>query len=205
MELTESSIKKAVIRSQHCQRNWNLEKEIPQEDLQTMVHAITNCPSKQNAAFYNVYTITDRDTIERIHEKTEGFYHRDEEKMVSNSQTLANVLFVFTNNTEKSNRLNKKRDSYGDNEASVGRDLHMATGIAAGYLNLTSSLMGYNTGCCACFEGDEIQEILNTKDEIVLLMGVGHKGDIPRRIHHADNSLTFPAIPKEDIAVTYIT
>jgi len=204
MELTESSIKKAVIRSQHCQRNWNLEKEIPQEDLQTMVHAITNCPSKQNAAFYNVYTITDRDTIERIHEKTEGFYHRDEEKMISNSQTLANVLFVFTNNTEKSNRLNKKRDIYGDNEAIIGRDLHMATGIAAGYLNLTSSLMGYNTGCCACFEGDEIQEILNTEDEIVLLMGVGHKGDIPRRIHHADNNLTFPAIPKENIAVTYI-
>jgi len=204
MELTESSIKKAVIRSQHCQRNWNLEKEIPQEDLQTMVHAITNCPSKQNAAFYNVYTITDRDTIERIHEKTEGFYHRDEEKMISNSQTLANVLFVFTNNTENSNRLNKKRDIYGDNEAIIGRDLHMATGIAAGYLNLTSSLMGYNTGCCACFEGDEIQEILNTEDEIVLLMGVGHKGDIPRRIHHADNNLTFPAIPKENIAVTYI-
>ena len=204
MELTESSIKKAVIRSQHCQRNWNLEKEIPQEDLQTMVHAITNCPSKQNAAFYNIYTITDRDTIERIHEKTEGFYHRDEEKMISNSQTLANVLFVFTNNTEKSNRLNIKRDIYGDNEAIIGRDLHMATGIAAGYLNLTSSLMGYNTGCCACFEGDEIQEILNTEDEIVLLMGVGHKGDIPRRIHHADNNLTFPAIPKENIAVTYI-
>ena len=204
MELTESSIKKAVIRSQHCQRNWNLEKEIPQEDLQTMVHAITNCPSKQNAAFYNIYTITDRDTIERIHEKTEGFYHRDEEKMISNSQTLANVLFVFTNNTENSNRLNKKRDIYGDNEAIIGRDLHMATGIAAGYLNLTSSLMGYNTGCCACFEGDEIQEILNTEDEIVLLMGVGHKGDIPRRIHHADNNLTFPAIPKENIAVTYI-
>lgn len=204
MELTESSIKKAVIRSQHCQRNWNLEKEIPQEDLQTMVHAITNCPSKQNAAFYNIYTITDRDTIERIHEKTEGFYHRDEEKMISNSQTLANVLFVFTNNTEKSNRLNIKRDIYGDNEAIIGRDLHMATGIAAGYLNLTSSLMGYNTGCCACFEGDEIQEILNTEDGIVLLMGVGHKGDIPRRIHHADNNLTFPAIPKENIAVTYI-
>ena len=32
-------IEKAVIRSQHCQRNFDLEKEIPEKDLKTLVHA----------------------------------------------------------------------------------------------------------------------------------------------------------------------
>jgi len=205
MELTEVNIKKAVIRSQHCQRNWDLTRRIPDADLDTMVHAITNCPSKQNTAFYNVYAITNRQIIENIHKNTEGFYHRDEDKIISNSQTLANVLFVFTSNTENSKRLSKKRTEFGDSNNSVNRDLHMATGIAAGYLNLTASLLGYSTGCCACFEADEIQKTLNTQDEIILLMGVGFKSDINRRIHHADNSLTFPAIPKENISVTHLS
>ena len=51
-------IEKAVIRSQHCQRNFDLEKEIPEKDLKTLVHASTQCPSKQNISFYNLHFIT---------------------------------------------------------------------------------------------------------------------------------------------------
>jgi len=31
-------IKKAVIRSQHCQRNFDLDKQIPQEDLDLLIY-----------------------------------------------------------------------------------------------------------------------------------------------------------------------
>ena len=31
--MDHKQIQKAVIRSQHCQRNWDLSKQIPQEDL----------------------------------------------------------------------------------------------------------------------------------------------------------------------------
>ena len=51
-------IEKAVIRSQHCQRNFDLEKEIPEKDLKTLVHASSQCPSKQNISFYNLHFIT---------------------------------------------------------------------------------------------------------------------------------------------------
>ena len=45
-------IEKAVHKSQHCQRNWDLSRSIPEEDLQVIETAITACPSKQNYIFY---------------------------------------------------------------------------------------------------------------------------------------------------------
>lgn len=204
MELTHTDIKKAIIRGQHCQRNWDLEKEIPQDDLDLLLHSVTQCPSKQNAAFYNVYAITDRETIEKIHAQTEGFYLIDDDKTVTNSQTLANILFVFTDNTKNSTYIPVKQLEHGDSNPTVTRDLHMATGIASGFLNLTSNILGYSTGCCACFDNNAIKSILETNDDIVLMMGVGHKNTTKnRRIHHDDN-VKFPAIPKEEIKVTRI-
>lgn len=64
MQTTYNDIRKAVIRSQHCQRNWNLDKVIPEEDIDLLVHAVTQCPSKQNISFYKVHFITDRNVIE---------------------------------------------------------------------------------------------------------------------------------------------
>ena len=54
-----ADLKKIIHKSQHCQRNWDLSKEIPQEDMDIMLEAITQCPSKQNKAFYKVHFITD--------------------------------------------------------------------------------------------------------------------------------------------------
>ena len=50
-------IEKAVHKSQHCQRNWDLTKEVPERDLQVMETAVTQCPSKQNYAYYKPYII----------------------------------------------------------------------------------------------------------------------------------------------------
>jgi len=54
---TNIEIEKSVIRSQHTQRNWNLDKQLPKEDVNTLLQAVTNCPSKQNIAFYKVHFI----------------------------------------------------------------------------------------------------------------------------------------------------
>ena len=72
MDLTTPDIKKAVLRSQHCQRNFDLESSIPDADIETLIHAATNCPSKQNIAFYKLHVLTDRDTIEQVHDLATG-------------------------------------------------------------------------------------------------------------------------------------
>jgi len=202
MEL-KTNIQKSVIKSQHCQRNWDLSKQINEDDLELMVHAITQCPSKQNGAFYDVKVIQNRELIVKLHEKTTGFRLNGE--LITNSQVLANTLFVFLAKPEVSNRIAEKNAL--DEQHSVEiiqRDSNIALGIASGYLNLTATMLGYSTGCCQCFSSDEIKELLGTEQDVLLMMGVGYKdSELNRRVHHADHDKVFYSIKKENIDVTY--
>ena len=105
MQETYEEVKKAVLKSQHCQRNWDLSREIDQADLDLIKHSLTNCPSKQNIAYYKVHMITDRNLIEEIHSYTDGFTINIEgSKSVTNSQCLANLLVVFEANDPFQNK-----------------------------------------------------------------------------------------------------
>lgn len=201
MLYSHSEIEKAVVRSQHTQRNWDLTREIPKDDVKTLLHAVTNCPSKQNVAFYKVHFIQDRNVIEEMHKYTEGFSTKrkkgDPVGFETNPQTLANLLVVFEN-------YDFTNDLKGDlhrNAATLSfiktgkwdekklkeleRDRQVAVGIAAGYLNLTASLLGYRTGCCQCFDANAIKEIADLEDKPLLLMGVGfHQKGVDRKKHH---------------------
>ena len=211
---TNNEIEKSVIRSQHTQRNWNLDKQLPKEDVNTLLQAVTNCPSKQNIAFYKIHFIQDRSIIEEIHENTNGFgYGRVNgiRTTETNSQTLANLLVIF----EDYNYLDDLKDDIHRNQATkeyinngklsdarmseLDRDKQVAVGIAAGYLNLTASLMGYRTGCCQCMDNNAIKEIALLKEEPLLLMGIGfpQKG-VSRRRHHI-RDFTFITKKKQPI------
>ena len=84
-------IKKSIHKSQHCNRNWDLSKSIPQEDVDLIVESATQCPVKQNLNYYKTHVITDRDEIEKIHDKTVGIMS-DNGVMLTNSQNLANLM-----------------------------------------------------------------------------------------------------------------
>lgn len=202
MILSNPELKKAIHRSQHCQRNWDLTKEIPEEDMDLIITAATQCPSKQNIAHYKVHAITNRDLIEKIHQNTVGF-----QVVHTNSQVLANLLLVFeykSVDTHKNLFSYNKEISQSDKANSFLRDAHMAVGVAAGYVNVISSIVGYNTGCCACFNGSAIKELLGLENDVLLMMGVGFKDpSLNRRIHHENHDFTFPAIKKEEISIKY--
>jgi len=65
-------LEKAITKSQRCQRNWDLSKDIPIEDIKTLKTSVTQCSSKQNRVFYKVKFITNRDMIEKIYKTTGG-------------------------------------------------------------------------------------------------------------------------------------
>jgi hypothetical protein len=97
-------------------------------------------------------------------------------------------------------------DNLVDREDAYGfvRDCHMAVGIAAGYVNMTASLLGYNTGCCACFDNVSIEDYLKLDGSVELLMGVGYKNeDVNRRIHPVTGFM-FPTKKKQPISVNVI-
>ena len=165
-----TSIHKSVIKSQHCQRNWDLSQPIPQTDIDLMIHAATQCPSKQNNAFYGLSVVQDRNIIEQIHENTHGFrLFNEKNEIITNSQVLANILFVFESVEPSSRVLDKNELDENSDQTIIQRDATIALGIASGYLNLTSTMLGYSTGCCQCLDPEPIKEILQTDDSSFLL------------------------------------
>ena len=215
MQLEHTDIKKAIIRSQHCQRNWDLAQEMPQEDLDLFIHAVQNCPSKQNVAFYKAHFVTNREIIESIHKHTAGFKRPDDGVEETNSQTLANLLVIFesvdpstkNNPNEYVNdelyNIDVSRDVQSDHSL-LKRDENMAIGIAAGYLNLLASMLGYGTGCCACFDGAEVSKIVKNENPIALMMGIGFKDSTRNRREHHQTGFMFPTKTKQEIQVNVI-
>ena len=144
----------SIDRSQHCQRNWDLTKTISDSDVATLVHSVTQCPSKQNYAYYRVHVITDRNTIQNIYDTTTGFRITSTNQVYKNTQTLANVLFAFEAATPSNTRHKQSEQDENTNTDTINKDLLTSLGIATGYLNLTASLLGYYTGYCQCFDSN---------------------------------------------------
>jgi len=213
------AIKKSIFRSQHCQRNWDLSQEMPEEDLDTLMIAATQCPSKQNIAFYKLHFVTNRDLIEKIHGHTKGFVMkhgatRDKTEYTTNAQVLANLLIVFEAYLDLSKASDAVRNEQvidltsgtakSDDLKIIERDRMLAVGVAAGYLNLTASLMGYSTGCCTCFIHDNVQKEMNIKGRPLLLMGIGIADKTRNRRIHQIEDFMFPTKPKQPIPVEWI-
>jgi len=197
-------LKKSIHKSQHCNRNWDLSKSIPKEDVDLIVESATQCPVKQNLNFYKTHVITDRDKIEKIHSKTEGFFI--DGGCHTNSQTLANLIIAFTEDEPKVKRdwnrefdeeTNKWVDISVDVESDTSAtnvDRQMAVGIASGYVNLVSTMLGYETGCCKCFDGKAISKELNGEAPL-LLMGIGYPDTTRNRLeHHKNTNVKFPSL-----------
>ncbi len=208
MNAEYAEIQKAIIRSQHCQRNFDLSKDIPEDDVNILVYAATNCPSKQNIAFYNLHVITDRDLIEKIHDLAPGTHAYDADgNMIAttNSQVLANVIFVYeqlelNDLTEKG--FTKWLDADESDIEVFKRDRATAIGIASGYVNLTASMLGYSTGCCQCFLTNDIKDLLGFKNKPAMIQGIGFKDENRNRRLHGKNDLMFPTRKKEEIVIT---
>lgn len=188
-------LEKTIQKSQHCNRNWDLSKQISDEDMQTLKTSVTECASKQNRVFYKVVWTQDRDKIEKIHEMTDGFtYNYRENLSTTNPQVLANTLFAFVRDDDN-NRRRTKDEFAGKNRNQSDED--RSVGIAAGYLTLTANILGYDTGCCQCMHGDSIREILGVDEEVLLLMGVGYRDQTRSRLEHHNNpDFRFPSFDK---------
>lgn len=207
--LEHIDIKKAVIRSQHCQRNFDLSQQIPEQDLETLVYAATNCPSKQNIAFYNLHVITDREIIERVHELAPGTHAYNEAGELiatTNSQVLANAIFVYEQlelDDLSERGFTKWQNADEADIETFKRDRATAIGIASGYVNLTAAMLGYSTGCCQCFLAHDIKEYLGLKNNPAMVQGVGFKDASRNRRLHEKNGLMFPTRKKEEIVISY--
>lgn len=218
-KFTHKNIVKAIHASQHTQRNYDLTKTIPVEDIKTIITAATQCPSKQNVAFYDLHVIVNQNVIKSIYETTTNIHDESGEyKHLSNPQVLANMLLVFSKKPTLTTSKHREIDLAEHNAEAqkiVDNDTHVAIGLAAGYVNLTASMLGLETGCCSCVMNYEaLKDMLHIDSDPVLLMGVGYKNkNMNRRMHpltgtkeHLENDWAekFPTLKKESIKINYI-
>lgn len=189
------AIKTASEISERCQRNWDLSKTIPEQEINLLKTVIANSPSKQNEEFFSVLFITDRDTIEQIYQTT--LYDANPPSDYNkNPQVLANLLVVFLEITPTTVR------NFGSlNLVEQEKNRNMAIGIASGQLILTAAMLGLKTGFCLCFNSEEVTQVLG---EVPLLtIGIGYPDETKdRRTHHKvgkqfatfDKTITFKSI-----------
>lgn len=202
---------KAIHRSQHVQRNYDLTRDMPEDDIATIVTAATQCPSKQNVAFYKLHVTTDRNIIGQIYTCCKAASNPD------NPQVLGNLVFVFeeyenydknspNTNAEIRAAVNPSSDYHEKALTILESDRFTALGIAAGYVNLVSSQLGYSTGCCSCIlDAPKLKSILELKKEPLLVMGIGYKQDGKnRRVHHLRDNHVFETRKKQPIEINYI-
>lgn len=227
--IAHTEIFKAIHRSQHCQRNWDLTRTIPAEDIELIKVAGTQCPSKQNISYFRLHFVTNREKIEELHTYTMGAVmwgknvgpgplggYNPMGTVYTNPQTLANLLIVFERktleeinsvadgDTPRNGEVWKKEMGIEDEDAlrDLERDANIALGISSGYINLVSNLLGYSTGCCQCMEPKKIRDALGMKNVPLLMMGVGYKNpELNRKIHHLDHSVVFGSNKKQPMEI----
>ena len=239
-------LEKTITKSQRCQRNWDLSRKIPMEDIKTMETSVTQCASKQNRVFYKTVFITDRKVIEKVYRQTwmggyvkdtdwktldewgmtldeirnKDYICRNESKPLeslwgkktydeshhsTNPQVLANLLVAFVRDRDPSEEIRTREERLAgrhpggsDKEhTNVKYDEHVALGIAAGYLTLTSNMLGYSSGCCQCGDKSEVSKILGETEDTLLLMGIGYPDPHRSRLEHHVTGRRFPSRSKE--------
>ena len=199
-------LKKAIDSAQRSQRNYDLSKSIPQDDLETLIYAAVNSPSKQNETHYSLYVYTDQDIIRQIYNNTKKFtmirdqqdadesfkvendiFIQDDTKSVTNSQIYANVLFAYVEEQGDSRGVQHKAAKENPNSTAAkvyNEQIAYSMGISVGELILTANLLGYKTGICSAMDSKPIKKIVGSKNHVKLLVGVGFdNAGTDRRLH----------------------
>ena len=132
-----------IEQTQHCQRNWDLDKSVDQEIIDWLFDVGYTMPTKQNLSSFQIVAFTDRTMIEYLTASAvnKGWHGRQ----VKNPQMLAPVVFTFF---EKKDDEEKKRSL----EKRLGNNTTMTEiGLAAGAMALAANNIGLRTGFCKCF------------------------------------------------------
>lgn len=203
-----SEIKQAVAVTNKAQRNYDLTKCIPQEDLDTLIYAAVNSPSKQNETHYSLHVYTDQAIIKQIYSHTKKFtmirdrqdqdesfkveddvFIQNDAKSVTNSQVYANALFVYVaeQGQTRGSQHRAAKENPNSNAAKVyGEQVAYSMGISVGELILSAGLLGYTTGICSALDTRPIRDILGTKQNPKLLVGVGYPNSQLDRTQHSN-------------------
>lgn len=206
--MNRTTLKSAIDTTQRAQRNYDLSRSIPKLDLDTLIYAATNSPSKQNETHYALHVYTDLDIIRKVYDCTkkftlhmhdeqvegtygidaDGTFWQDDTVSVKNSQILSNVLFVYEEDLGPPRGLDHLAGKEGLGNAVIvyKEQIAYSIGISVGELILSASLLGYKTGICSAMDDLAIKNVLGITNVPKLLVGIGYDNPGTDRRQHAE-------------------
>jgi nitroreductase len=156
--------------AERCQRNWDLNKTIPVQDIDAILSAARNMPTKQNRNYYKIVASTNKEFNEYCYQ-----YSIDTSNPNSinrNAQTNANLLLLYFENFTQD-----WEDKFND---SMSKNALKSIGISSGAAALAANILGYKTGFNQCLDPKPIVKKLNSllqqniNGGLVLTLGIGY-------------------------------
>ncbi len=225
--MKEQEIRDISQKIRKCQRNWQLDRSLPQEHIELFAEIAKHSPSKQDEAYFDVYVITQRSLIEKYYKESVGFTAFEGEVIpenlvvYENSQSRANAVFFWCPKDPKTMRnfyqptdhLNNMNDGEMKDPGTPKdpnewtrkvENTYASIGVSMGCTSFAAGALGYSTGFNKS-HGDFNQHINIPEPRYSL--GIGFP--LEDKPHNVDNEgRTFHSFSLEgdrDINVTHVT
>tara|TARA_B100000686_G_C16739931_1_gene945965 strand:+ start:1245 stop:1868 length:624 start_codon:yes stop_codon:yes gene_type:complete len=157
---------------------FDLEKKVPKEIITSALSDLHwYMPSKQRKMPFHIDVLDWSDPAKRLKIYEHTYRVTPTEDDSYNPQALAPWLLVF------SPRFISEKEIDGNNEYRepryVDQQAHMEIGMASLFLMYIFTSRKLNTGFCRCIKDPHklAEEVFENRQEITLLLGVGHQAD----------------------------
>jgi nitroreductase len=157
LQTQNQSISQAALTTQHCQRNWDYDAIISENDIATLIDIATSMPTKQNLSFYKLIVSTDREFNHFCF--TNAHNPNNNDTFTRNTQVDAPLLLLWCWDPQA--EYDNKELLVPDESISI--NYQKSVMISLGATILTAAQLGYRTGFCQCAVHEPINEKLKEK------------------------------------------
>jgi hypothetical protein len=186
-----------------CQRNWT-DEPVKEEDIELIMKACTNMPTRKNIIDYELFAFTDKEHIKHIFSIAQDDldFSLSNRAKYHNGQMMAPLVLIWGRTDIVDQYLiSDYTEGYADNEnTNNDREVDyrspeqdgtsvttqsMHVGISSSAAAIVAQSLGYQTGFCGCVLNDEmlifLKQFSNNVKEFSVALGVGKgRPGVPR-------------------------
>tara|TARA_B100001287_G_scaffold275147_1_gene282119 strand:+ start:1473 stop:2123 length:651 start_codon:yes stop_codon:yes gene_type:complete len=176
---------------QKCQRNFNLEKAVPDDTAKWLLEIGYATPTKQNLDTFEIVCIRNRDSIKKFvkaatnspeesQDMSPSLKKMLKEGRTQNPQTDANLLFLFfIKRKQRKSKMREEREKGRPADDQYYRvTTNLEIGVSASAIGIAAHSIGMKTGFCRCIDHDALPDILSpykiNKYDLEVMLGVGY-------------------------------
>lgn len=176
---------------QKCQRNFNLDKAVPEDIAKWLLEIGYATPTKQNLDTFEIVCVTNRDSIKKFvkaatnspeesQDMSPSLKKMLKEGRTQNPQTDANLLFLFfIKRKQRKSKMREEREKGRPSDDQYYRvTTNLEIGLSASAIGIAAHSIGMKTGFCRCIDHDALPDILSqykiNKYDLEVMLGVGY-------------------------------